>query len=84
MAVSHTDPDEMSSRIDAIAEGISQTEQTIRELQSITGMTGHDETPSILAADIAQPAALGGDADGPRRRIEQAKAMAESRRRPGS
>lgn len=56
MAVSHSDPDEMSSRIDAIAEGISQTEQTIRELQTITGMTAADETPSILTADIAQPA----------------------------
>ncbi|HEY0986482.1 MAG TPA: hypothetical protein VGD80_05485, partial [Kofleriaceae bacterium] len=61
MAVSHSDPDEMSSRIDAIAEGISQTEQTIRELQTITGMTAADETPSILGADIAQPAARGED-----------------------
>src|SRR5215468_5818676 len=64
MAVSHTDPDEMSSRIDAIAEGISQTEQTIRELQNITGMAGQDETPSILAADIAQPVGLGAVGDG--------------------
>src|SRR5256885_17055591 len=83
MAVSHSDPDEMSSRIDAIADGISQTEQTIRELQSITGMTAQDETPSILAADIAQPAALAGtasgDADATRRRIEQVRAMAEGR-----
>ena len=56
MAVSHSDPDEMSSRIDAIADGISQTEQTIRELQNITGMTTQDEAPAILSADIAQPA----------------------------
>jgi len=56
MAVSHSDPDEMSSRIDAIAEGISQTEQTIRELQTITGMTAVDDAPAILGADIAQPA----------------------------
>ena len=86
MAVSHSDPDEMSSRIDAIAEGISQTEATIRELQNITGMAGQDETPSILAADIAQPAGLGaapGDADTTRRRAEQARAVAEGRgRRP--
>src|SRR5262245_10041201 len=83
MAVSHTDPDEMSSRIDAIAEGISQTEQTIRELQTITGMTAADETPSILGADIAQPAALGED-PGARARIEQARLVAEGRagRRP--
>lgn len=86
MAVSHSDPDEMSSRIDAIADGISQTEQTIRELQAITGMTAADETPSILGADIAQPVALGAS-DGGRSRIEQARAVAETRagrRPPGS
>jgi hypothetical protein len=94
MAVSHTDPDEMSSRIDAIAEGISQTEQTIRELQSITGMAAQDETPSILGADIAQPAGsigpawpAGSDADDTRRRIDQVRVIAEGRtgrRPPGS
>lgn len=78
MAVSHSDPDEMSSRIDAIAEGISQTEQTIRELQTITGMTAADETPSILGADIAQPAALG-EAPGARARIDKARLAAEGR-----
>jgi len=53
MAVGHTDPDEMSSRIDAISEGISQTEETIRELQSITGVADADQTPSILATDLS-------------------------------
>jgi hypothetical protein len=53
MAVGHTDPDEMSSRIDAISEGISQTEQTIRELQTITGVADVDQTPSILTADLS-------------------------------
>lgn len=83
MAVSHSDPDEMSSRIDAIADGISQTEQTIRELQNITGMTATDEAPSILDADIAQPASADG---GARARIEQARLVAEGRaeRRPKS
>lgn len=52
MAVSHTDPDEMSSRIDAISEGISQTEATIRELQAITGVADADTTPSILDTDL--------------------------------
>jgi hypothetical protein len=95
MAVSHSDPDEMSSRIDAIAEGISQTEQTIRELQSITGMAAaQDETPSILGADIAQPAGAigpawpaGSDADDTRRRIDQVKVIAQGRtgrRGPGT
>src|SRR5262245_29896963 len=81
MAVSHSDPDEMSSRIDAIAEGISQTEQTIRELQTITGMTAADDTPSILGADIAQPTALGDGA----RRAEPARAVEgrAGRRPPG-
>jgi chemotaxis protein histidine kinase CheA len=53
MAVGHTDPNEMSSRIDAISEGISQTEQTIRELQSITGVADADTTPSILETDLS-------------------------------
>jgi chemotaxis protein histidine kinase CheA len=81
MAVSHSDPNEMSSRIDAIAEGISQTEQTIRELQTITGMTGQDEAPSILGADIAQPTTLGGGSaySDARSRIEQARLVAEKR-----
>lgn len=92
MAVSHSDPDEMSSRIDAIAEGISQTEQTIRDLQNLTGMaTAQDETPSILGADIAQPAGsigpawpAGSDADDTRRRIDQVRVISQGRtgRRP--
>lgn len=53
MAVSHTDPDEMSSRIDAISDGISQTEATIRELQTITGVQDADTTPSILDTDLS-------------------------------
>ena len=53
MAVGHSDPDEMSSRIDAISDGISQTEATIRELQQITGVGGADTTPSILDTDLS-------------------------------
>ena len=53
MAVGHTSPDEMSSRIDAISEGISQTEETIRELQSITGVADADAAPSILETDLS-------------------------------
>ncbi len=60
MAVGHSDPDEMSSRIDAISEGISQTEATIRELQQITGVSDADTTPSILDADLAAPRAVEG------------------------
>jgi hypothetical protein len=50
----------MSSRIDAISEGISQTEETIRELQQITGVSDADTTPSILDADLTAPRAVEG------------------------
>ena len=73
MAVSHTDPDEMSSRIDAISEGISQTEATIRELQAITGVaSGVDESPSILDTDLSPP------------RLTEGGGAAAGRRFPGS
>jgi hypothetical protein len=53
IAISHSDPDALSTQVDAIAEGVSQTEQTIRELQSITGMSGDaDAAPSILEANL--------------------------------
>ncbi len=52
LAVGHSDPNEMSSRIDAISDGIQQTEQTIRELQQITGVSDADTTPSILDTDL--------------------------------
>jgi hypothetical protein len=52
MAVSHQDPDMISAQVDAVAEGISQTEETIRELQNITGLAADSETPSILEADM--------------------------------
>ena len=52
LAVGHTDPNEMSSRIDAISDGIQQTEQTIRELQQITGVSDADTAPSILDTDL--------------------------------
>lgn len=67
MAVGHSDPDEMSSRIDAISEGISQTEQTIRELQSITGVGDADTTPSILETDLT-PQRMATEGGGARRR----------------
>jgi len=53
MAISHQDPGELSTQVDAVAEGLNQTEETIRDLQSITGL-GHDasEAPSILGNDL--------------------------------
>jgi len=55
MAISHQDPNELSIQVDAVADGMSQTEATIRELQAITGL-GHDpdEAPSILDADVTE------------------------------
>jgi hypothetical protein len=55
MAVSHQDPDVISAQVDAVAEGISQTEATIRELQNITGLSAESETPAILDADLTVP-----------------------------
>lgn len=58
MAISHTDPDSLSVQVDAIADGVSQTEATIRELQAITGMTSEAESaPSILEASLELRAA---------------------------
>jgi hypothetical protein len=53
MAISHQDPDAISAQVDAVAEGMSQTEETIRQLQSITGMTEADSTPDILSLDVS-------------------------------
>lgn len=54
MAISHQDPNELSIQVDAVAEGMSQTEQTIRDLQSITGLgSDSSEAPSILNAEVA-------------------------------
>ncbi|HVK76164.1 MAG TPA: hypothetical protein VM734_22715 [Kofleriaceae bacterium] len=53
MAISHQDPNELSIQVDAVAEGMTQTEQTIRELQAITGLGSEsDEAPAILATDV--------------------------------
>jgi hypothetical protein len=55
MAVSHQDPDELSVQVDAVADGMAQTEQTIRELQAITGLGSEaDTTPSILGGDMTE------------------------------
>lgn len=54
MAISHQDPDELSVQVDAVADGMSQTEETIRELQSITGLGDSQEAPSILSTDVTE------------------------------
>lgn len=53
MAISHQDPGDLSVQVDAVAEGMSQTEETIRDLQSITGLgTDAAEAPSILGTEL--------------------------------
>lgn len=55
MAVSHQNPDELSVQVDAVADGMAQTEQTIRELQAITGLGSEaDTTPEILGGDMTE------------------------------
>jgi hypothetical protein len=53
MAISHQDPNELSIQVDAVADGMTHTEQTIRELQAITGLgSDSDDAPSILGSDV--------------------------------
>jgi hypothetical protein len=53
MAISHQDPGDLSVQVDAVAEGLSQTEQTIKDLQAITGLSSESsEAPSILGNDV--------------------------------
>jgi hypothetical protein len=51
MAVSHEDPDFISSQVDSVAESISHTEQAMREMTLIssTGTELEDAAPSLLA-----------------------------------
>jgi hypothetical protein len=56
MAISHQNPDELSIQVDAVAAGMSQTEETIRDLQSITGLGDSQEAPSILSTDVTEVA----------------------------
>ncbi len=57
MAISHQDPNELSVQVDAVADGMSQTEETIRELQAITGLgADNNDAPSILGTDVSEVA----------------------------
>lgn len=53
MAVSHEDPDFISSQVDSVAESISHTEQAMREMTLIssTGSELEDAAPSLLAEE---------------------------------
>jgi len=53
MGISNS-PDELSTQVDAIADGMQQTESTIRELQQITGLGEVETTPAILDGDLTE------------------------------
>ena len=73
LAVGSAAPDEVSAQIDAIAEGIDQTETTIRELENLTGLPADDDAPGILGADLPVP---GSRADRVRARIASTRLAA--------
>ncbi|HEU0052324.1 MAG TPA: hypothetical protein VFQ39_04060 [Longimicrobium sp.] len=53
MAVNRQDPDFLSSQVDAAADSMAQTESTMAELQSITGLVDDlEEPPPILESDL--------------------------------
>jgi len=53
MGVSNQDPDFISSQVDAIADGMAHTEEAMRELEYITGLTSETEaTPEIFGEDF--------------------------------
>lgn len=57
IAVSHQDPDLISSQVDSVAASMAHTEEAIREINQITGL--HEqmaEAPSILNADLEREA----------------------------
>jgi hypothetical protein len=53
MAVSHQDPDLISSQVDSVAASMAHTEEAIREINQITGLSDQlAETPAILGARL--------------------------------
>lgn len=54
MAVSHEDPDYLTSQVDSVAESMAYTESAIRDMDHITGLnrTSTQAPPPILAADL--------------------------------
>ena len=53
MAVNRQDPDFLSAQVDAAADSMTQTEDTIHELQTITGLVDElEEPPPILETEL--------------------------------
>lgn len=56
-AVSHQDPDLISSQVDSVAASMAHTEEAIREINQITGLNEQlSEAPAILNADLEREA----------------------------
>ena len=56
-AVSHQDPDLISSQVDSVAASMAHTEEAIREINQITGLNEQlSEAPAILNADLERDA----------------------------
>jgi hypothetical protein len=56
-AVSHQDPDLISSQVDSVAASMAHTEEAIREINQITGLNEQlSEAPAILNADLERGA----------------------------
>ncbi|NUN12396.1 MAG: hypothetical protein HUU55_02035 [Myxococcales bacterium] len=56
MAVSHEDPDYLTSQVDSVAESMAYTESAIRDMDHITGFnrTSSQAPPAILAAELGR------------------------------
>jgi DNA-binding FrmR family transcriptional regulator len=55
MSVSNQDPDYISSQVDSVADSMAQTEEAIRDLQYITGLSDDMESaPEILETNLAE------------------------------
>ncbi|MEX2283754.1 MAG: hypothetical protein WEE89_14810 [Gemmatimonadota bacterium] len=55
MGVSRQDPDSLSHQVTAAADSMRQTEETVNQLQHLTGMADHlQDPPPILESDIGR------------------------------
>ena len=60
MGVSRQDPDTFSTQVSAAADSMAQTEDAVKQLQSLTGLADQmQDPPAILEADLG-PKVLGG------------------------
>jgi len=52
LSVSHEDPNYISAQVDSVAESMVQTEQAMRELEVLAGLTEQTEVPAILSEEV--------------------------------